>query len=246
MKKISIYSLLFFSSLLISIQSFSQTIDRNNTKDPIGQYKSPNGLDFFINRDSTFYMLKRQSKAFDAAIPGCDTIAKGTWHFCSESLLKLSNDAAFQNVRFDILEENRLSEDSIYFKIDLPKDEAFYDGKFKFQITVMGKIDVVDSTSPMIILSKKKIFQKGDLYYHLSLTIQDLSPLNCKLNGRCYQRIYFNIFEDYKLNAKSNYFTIKLKDFNDCYVERADVDDQLVLLINNKVHWQDIEFLKVK
>ena len=191
-------------------------------------------------------MLKGHNKAFDAAILGCDTISKGTWAFFSESVLKLSNDKDFQNVRFNISEENRLSGDSIYLKIDLPKDDAFFDGRFKYQITVMGKIDLLDSASPIIILPKKKIFENGNLYYHLGLTIQDLSPLNCKLDGRCYQRIYFNIFEDYKLNTKSNYFTIKLTDFNDCYVERADIDNQLVFTTNNKIHWQDVDFVRVK
>ncbi len=247
MKKISIHFLLFLSSLLFSIKAYPQTTDRNNNiKDPVGQYKSDNGVQFFIRKDSSFYMLKGHNKAFDAAIPGCDTISKGTWHFFSESVLKLSDDKAFQNVRFNISEENRLSGDSIYLKIDLPKDDAFFDGRFKYQITVMGKIDFLDSTSPIIILPKKKIFENGNLYYHLGLTIQDLSPLNCKLNGRCYQRIYFNIFEDYKLSTKSNYFTIKLTDFNDCYVERADVDNQLLFIANNKIHWQDVDFVRVK
>ena len=238
---------MFLSSLLISIKGYPQTTDRNtNIKDPVGQYKSDNGVQFFIRKDSSFYMLKGHNKAFDAAIPGCDTISKGTWRFFSESVLKLSNDKAFQKVRFNISEENRLSGDSIYLKIDLPKDDAFFDGRFKYQITVMGKIDFLDSTSPIIVLPKKKIFENGNLYYHLGLTIQDLSPLNCKLNGRCYQRIYFNIFEDYKLNTKSNYFTIKLTDFNDCYVERADVDNQLLFIADNKMHWQDVDFVRVK
>jgi len=246
MKKISIHFLLFLSSLLISIKTYPQTTDRNYIKDPVGQYKSNNGVQFFIKKDSSFYMLKEHNKAFDAVIPGCDTISKGTWHFFSESVLKLSNDKAFQKVRFNISEENRSSGDSIYLKIELPKDDAFFNGRFKYQITVMGKIDFLNSTSPIIILPKKKVFDNGNLYYHLGVTIQDLSPLNCKLNGRCYQRIYFNIFEDYKLSTKSNYFTIKLTDFNDCYVERADVDNQLLFIDNNKIHWQDIDFVRVK
>jgi hypothetical protein len=245
MKKINLHFLLFLSSFLISTQGYAQTTDKN-FNNAIGQYKSEDGLQLVIRNDTSFYILKNHNKAFDAVIPGCDTVTKGTWHVFSETALKLSNGEAFQSVRFDVLQENRLSTDSIYVKIELPKDDAFSPNRFRYQITVAGKIDFFESILPLITFSKKALFENGNLYYHLGLTVQDISPLNCKLNGKCYQRIYFNIFDDYKLNTTSNYFTIKLPDFNDCFVEHADVENELLFIDKNKVHWQDVDFVRVK
>ncbi|WP_462266184.1 hypothetical protein [Mucilaginibacter sp.] len=247
MKKINNHLLLILSIVFMSLEGNAQTMNKTyNIKDVIGRYQSKDGLQFVIKNDSSFYILKRHNKAFDAVSPSCDTMAKGTWHPFSGFALKLSNDKSFGSILSNVSQETKGSKDSIYIKIDLPKDDAFASGRFKYQITVAGKIDFLESISATIALEKKKLFESGDLYYNLGLTIQDLSPLNCKLNGKCYQRIYFNVFEDYKLNTTSNYFTIKLPQFNDCFVERADVDNQLLVIDKNKVHWQDVDFLKVK
>ncbi len=143
------------------------------------------------------------------------------------------------------MEENKSSADSVYFNVEIPKDDAFFKGKFKYQITLLGQIDFIESIKPVIVLSKNKIFNKSNLYYYLGLTIQDISPSNCNLNGTCYQRIYFKVFEEQKLNIKFNYFTIHLINFNDCYVEHADVDNQHVFINVNKIYWQNIEFIEV-
>jgi hypothetical protein len=247
MKRISILFLLFFLSSLYYLRTYSQTTARHyNLKSFVGQYKSSDGSQFIIRKDGSFFILKGHNKFFDAAIAGCDTISKGYWHFFSESAIKLANDKNFRTVKFTELEENKFSKDSIYLKIELPKDDAFFDGRFKYQIIIMGRIDFLESTKSMIAIPKKKVFENGDLYYHLGLMIQDLSPLNCKLNGKCYQRIYFNIIDDYGLNTKSNYFTIRLTDFNNCYVECADVDNQLVFITDSRIHWQDIDFTRVR
>ncbi len=247
MKKIRTYFILFLSCFLFSAKAYPQIAKRSkNFNTVVGQYKSANDLQFFINIDSSFYILKGHSKAFDAALPNCDTISKGTWHLFSKTALRLANDKSYQSILFNISEESRMSEDSIYIKIDLPKDATFSVGRFKYQITMIEEADLLDSSNPIIILPKKKLLENGNVYYHLGLTIQDVSPLNCNLTGRCYQRIFFNVFENHKLNAKSNYFTIKLINFNDCYVERADVDNQLVFASKNKIHWQDVNFVRVR
>lgn len=244
MKKIHIFFLFLFSSL-ISVSLYAQTKNEKLTV-PLGEYRASNGVKFFVKADGSFYILKGRNKAFDAVLPGCDTIAKGMWNIFSKSILRLSNDSSFRRTRFNVMQEARLSKDSIYIVIDLPKDETFSDGRFRYQVTLMPKIDFLESTNHIIIIPKKKLYENDNLYYHLGLTIQDLAPLNCKLNGKCYQRIFFTIFDDYRLSTKWNYFTVKLPSFNDCYVEQADVDNQLVFVSDNKVYWQDVEFSKVK
>lgn len=232
---------------LISNKVYQQTIEqKNNLNGLTGQYKSPNGLQFFVNVDGSFYILKRHNKTFDAVLPGCDTIAKGEWKLFRESIIRLSNYDSYKEVKFQVTQEKRLSGDTVYLKFDLPKDDAFFDGKFRYQVTVMGKIDFLETTNSILTIPKKKIFDDGNLYYHLGLTIQDLSPLNCERNGKCNQRIYFNIFNDYTLKTTANFFTVKLNGFNDCYVERTDVDNEYVYFTKNVLHWRNIDFIKPK
>jgi len=245
MKKLGINYLSLFLLLLVSTKAYQQSVNRkDNIKNLTGRYQTVDGLLFFIKSDSSFCILKGHHIAFDAAFGGCDTIAKGKWAFFSKSLLKLSDDINYKNVKFSIIEENRLSDDSVYFKVDLAKDNDFFNGRFKYEVTILGKIDFIESISSVIILPKKKVFYNSNSFYHLGLVIQDLYPLGCRLNGKCYQKIFFNVFEDQKLNTKANYFTIKLANFNDCFVERANVENEFVVMTKNKVQWRDIEFIK--
>lgn len=79
-----------------------------------------------------------------------------------------------------------------------------------------------------------------------NLTIKNIAP-NCDFGTKCYQRIYFNIFEGYRpKNSNSNFFTITLKNFNQCFYEAMDIDGELIGIEGEKLFWRGNIYKKIK
>jgi hypothetical protein len=78
------------------------------------------------------------------------------------------------------------------------------------------------------------------------MAIKDNYP-NCEIGKKSYQRIYFNVFENLNKRLSSNYFTITLLNFNECFVERMDLDNDLIYFNSkNSILWRGKEYKKVK
>ena len=247
MKTNSRIFILILPLLLLSAKAYQQNvIGKENLKSIVGDYRSAQGYELLKLDRSSFHLVKLKNKLFDVALPNCDTIARGKWHFFKPGILKLNNDTAFEKIDFSVSQATKFSQDSVYIKILLPAEVAFFDGRFRYDLALIGKINFIDSNSNLIAFAKEKVFFSNNLYYHIGLTIQDLDPLNCTLNGKCFQRIYFKIFDDFELDSKLNYFTITINNFNECYVERMDVDDELLIVDKNNIYWRGMVYRKMR
>ena len=99
------------------------------------------------------------------------------------------------------------SNDSLYFKIILPNEDALYYKNFYISIIpspLYGQIHEVNKQEFSIL---NKMMEN----VNFSFIIQNIAP-KCGYGTKSYQRVYFNVFENYKANnKKSNFFTITLK-----------------------------------
>lgn len=235
------------SFVMTFIAAFSQkTVPVTHRGDPIGRFISKDGLELIISADSAVNFIRLKNPMYDAALSNCDTIAKGRWHYLKNDILRLENDSDVQNVAYHVQQSNRFSEDSIYIKIVLPNDQGFFNGRFIYELSFVGKIENLESNNYYITFLKQKVFYSDNDFYHFGLTIHDLSPLNCTTSGFCFQRIYFKIFDDIRVNSKSNYFVITLPYFNECFVERMDLGNELLIIDKNMIYWRDQVFTKRK
>jgi hypothetical protein len=243
-KKTTLFLLIVEVSLLLlySGQIKSQSL---GYKQIIGQYNCCNPIESLnLFDDSSFHLLTTgpDSRIFDAVIPFCDTIAIGKWQFINENLLKLINSINFATIPFTISQENKYSQDSIYIKINIPKDDAFFHGRFNYQIRFGFGGSSSTYADSIIAIPRKHIISTKD--NTLSLIIQDLLP-NCWSDKKCYQRIYFKILDNWKLNTESyNSFRITIDQFTQCYVEKMDVNNELLYLINDIIYWRGNRYIK--
>jgi hypothetical protein len=141
--------------------------------------------------------------------------------------------------------KKKLSDDSIYFQIILPKDDAFSANRFRYYLNGFAGMIYIKSDSSFIKVPKQKGLKFEST--NLNFLIQDLSPKNCIEEQKCYQRIYFRIFNNIAINNNSNYFTITLPDFNECYVERMDVENDFVYFDGmNNIFWHGKVYKKMQ
>ncbi|MEO8415637.1 MAG: hypothetical protein ABI472_18385 [Ginsengibacter sp.] len=202
---------------------------------------------FYLNINSKSFYLKRANvtKFQDVVIPVCyDTIAKGNFKILTKNVISLCNDKNFHKISFDFKQEKKLSDDSIYFQVILPIDDAFSANRFRYHLNGFAGMIYIKSESSFNKVPK----QKGVKYEStvLNFLIQDLTPENCIEEEKCYQRIYFRIFYNLTINNNSNYFTITLPDFNECYVERMDVENDFVFFDGkNSIFWHGNEYKRL-
>lgn len=231
---LSLYLILVVVSSSCVVASSSHTNLQNFT----GSYK--NGREV-INIDSKnhFYIYKENAIKQDVAVLECtDTIAKGMWKLMQNNLLQFSNDSSFGSVAYSVKQEKRNSEDTLYFQIEIPSLDTFFYEKFYFYVSnyFYGQIE-----------SKKSYFEIPKRNFNIKsfgLLLQDIDP-NCYEERKCYQRIYFRIFQDFKILDNKNSFKINLKSFNQCYVEQMDMEGEFLYVKKGFLYWQGKTYKKI-
>lgn len=194
---------------------------------------------------NNLFYLKRAKQLNDVIIPECtDTIAKGEWELFKKNFLVLKNSLDYNHIFFDIKQVKNFSDDSVYIKIELPIDDAFFKGRFEFDFFFFNGMGNYQTTSDYIVLPKSKV-ARGNIC-DFSLSIKDEYP-NCDAGKKCYQRIYFKIFESLRKEISLNCLVITLPNFNECFVERMDMDNDLIYINGkNSILWRGKEYKKVK
>lgn len=194
---------------------------------------------------NNLFFIKRAKQHNDAIVPECtDTIAKGKWELFRKDFMLLKNSFDYNQILFDIKQVKNFSDDSVYIKIELPIDNAFFKGRFEFDFFFFNGIGNFQSTSDYIVLPKDKV-TRGTIC-DFSLTIKDGYPY-CDAGKKCYQRIYFNVFESLRKEISLNCFVITLPNFTECFVERMDIDNDLIYFKGkNGIFWRGKEYKKVK
>ena len=209
-----------------------------------GVYRSGDEL-FYIRPDHTF-ALKRTAPKYqnDVVLPICyDTIAKGSWVAVKAGVLKLDNDSNFERIYFTVRQEKRLSDDSVYVKIAVPRDDAFFEGRFEYELYFLYGIGSYAISKDFFVLPRNKVSPSAA--YNFSLRIKDAYPATCGAGHKCYQRIFFEVFKDFDFDHRSNYFTISLDNFNECFVERMDMSNEILLVDGGNIQWRGKVYKKI-
>lgn len=207
-----------------------------------GQYQEAVGNErLFLNDDKTFFCINNQVQQSDVVIPRCDTLAKGIWNQ-EEGFVTLKNNSNFNKIEYTVLEAEAKSGDSVYFEIVLPEEDALNYKNFKFSIITSPLIgQFIEASAPAFAISKKSW---GDVTF--GLVIQNIAPV-CDYGRKPYQRIYFNVFENYKPRSNSlNSFTITIKNFNQCFYEAMDIDGEVMGIETNGLFWKGNTYKKIK
>lgn len=246
MKKII---LLIFAWLLVFKLYASDTTIVNTPNKISGAYKCGDETIHFNSKGNTFCLKRLLPKIInDAIVPFCyDTIAAGNFKVINNNVIALFNNNNYNKVYYSVKQEKKLSEDTIYFKIVLPNDDAFFARRFRYCFYFDVPFYQIKSDSAFIPIPKNVISNQYSQMFILSLLIKDLNPLGRVEEAKCYQRTSFNIFKSVEYNLGYNYFTINLLNFTECFVERMDVDNDLVYFNGkNSILWRGREFKKIK
>ena len=207
---------------------------RNNF---VGVYRYGNEI-LSIRQDNTFN-LKRMPSKFnnDAVLAICyDTIAKGNWQLIKKGVLRLSNDSGFEKIYFNITQDRNFSDDSVYIKILLPKNDAFFEGRFQYQFFFSPGMGIYNTHKNYFVFPRNKFSPFG--YPKSFFTIKDENPA-CMSGEKCYQRIYFKVFDDLRLgDSTANHITVSLTNFTECFVERMDMSDEVLLIDGSNIQWR--------
>lgn len=206
-----------------------------------GRYQKLKGNELIILKDNnTFICLRNHIQKSDVIIPLCDTLATGLWNE-RKGFITLKNRKNFEKVDYSVVEAETGSKDSLYFKMILPVEDALNYKNFKFSVVttpLYGQIN--ESNKPEFAIKNK---MHG--YVIFGLAVQNLAP-NCDVGEKCYQRIYFNVFEHYRSqNSNTNYFTVTLKNFNQCFYESMDVDGEIIGVEDDNLFWRGNIYKKV-
>ncbi|RAJ83451.1 hypothetical protein CLV59_103419 [Chitinophaga dinghuensis] len=207
-----------------------------------GRYQKVNGDEILLfNSDGAFICLRNHIQKSDVVIPLCDTLSKGFWSL-KDGFILLKNRNGFNDVKYSIIESTMGSQDSVYFKIILPEEDAFSYNNFKFSIVTSPIYrQFVKSGKSELAISKK---QWGNMAF--GLVIQNISP-NVYYGMKSYQRVYFKIFESYKaIDGSKNCFTILVSGFNQCFYESMDIDNEVIGIDNNTLIWRGNIYKKSK
>jgi hypothetical protein len=206
-----------------------------------GHYQKIKGNELLIlNGNNSFFCLRNYVQKSDVVTPLCDTLAIGVWNQ-RKTFITLKNNNDFNKIQYSILESELNSKDSIYFKIVFPQEDALDYNIFKFAIVtspMYGQFNL--SSKPEYAIARKGYVSD------LSLSIRNIAP-NCDFGTKCYQRIYFNVFEGYRPEkSSSNFFTITVKNFNQCFYEAMDVDGEVVGIEGDSLFWRGNIYKKIK
>lgn len=242
MKKL--FLLIYSAITLFKVQASDSTILRT-LKNINGEYKSAGETLSFDGKKNIFFLKRSLPKSEDLATPICyDTLAKGSFKVLTNNSIVLSNDNKFFKLNFDFIHERKFSQDTIYIHVLLPHDDAFFPSRFRYIFNFACLMRQIKSDSAFIKIPRNMIPYCQSPY--LSFLIQDLHP-QCQEDEKCYQRIYFRVFKILDFSNIDNYFTIKLKNFSECFVEKMDVENDILYFDGkDKILWRGKKYIKVK
>lgn len=209
--------------------------------DLVGRYQDAKRSEFLmLNADKTFYYIKNPAKNSDVVVPRCDTMAKGFWRV-QEQFVVLQNPDDFNRLNYIIIDSTIKSNDSVYFKIILPEDDAFHYNRFRYSIFTSPVIGSTIESDNSVFVIPRSVW--GNVSF--SVLIQNLTPVSDE-GKKSYQRLYFKVFDDYKpKSSNSNSFTISISNFSQCFYEAMDIEGEVLGLGNKRLYWKGSSFVKV-
>ena len=217
-------------SNLISTKKFSGTFQSTNQR-------------ICLKQDGSFCIHKIKTN-LDVITAECvDTIAIGKWELLNKYTVILKNNIDYNKIKYNIAYEKGAADDSFYIEVNLPDDKSFFKGKFTYAYFFPNGIGNFQTSNNHLVLPKNKINRGQNFTF--TLNIKNEFP-NCHPGKRCYQRIYFQIFELLFASTAKNHIIINIPSFNECFIEQLDLDNELMSIDANKnINWDGIEYKRI-
>lgn len=229
------------SSIDMSIDEIAGTYKLKDGNKMYQALSEKNYEKIVLNKDNTYLLYHAQAN-FSPAIEQCDLASKGKWASISNDVIDLVSEDYYleqDGFKYELKQENKLSQDSLYFNVEFPNDYHPVNLTYDFNY---GEYYTTD---------KLHISLPKDKYLRLEPSIENLISfsLDSNVSGtKTYRsRIMFKIFSE-KINThQNNYFTIKLPYFDQCFFEFEPYDHSFMYIKNkNTLQWQGEEWIKVK
>lgn len=188
-----------------------------------------------FQKDGTYELYKAEI-LFTPVIEQCDYASKGKWSVVADNVIEITSEDYYseqQGFKYDMKNENKLSQDSLYIQVVFPTD--FHPVNLNFTFNHKNSKSITTDKT-YIVLPKSEY-----LWNRRTATNQISFSLNANVAGtEIYKsRILFKIFEDSIDTEKYNYLTITLPNFDRCFFEFEPYYQELVFLKNsNQILWQ--------
>ncbi|MCJ7935363.1 MAG: hypothetical protein MUW56_17485 [Chryseobacterium sp.] len=192
------------------------------------------------------YILYNPDSFGHLATDFCEYASKGQWNKVSSDVIDLTSENYYskqEGFKYDLKQESKLSQDSIYIDVILPKDfeevaTPEFDLLFNYKTSKR-----IRSASNRIKLSKKD-------YSLIGVKNQIILDLVFSAKGDVFfkNRLRYNILQDYNLDTdKYNYFTISLPNFNQCFYDFEPYYHSYIYVKDrNTLMWKGEEWIKQK
>ncbi|SMO43829.1 hypothetical protein SAMN06265171_101821 [Chryseobacterium rhizoplanae] len=198
-----------------------------------------------LQLDSKGFYILYNSKSFGhLATDFCEYASKGQWKKISSDVIDLTSENYYlkqEGFKYDLKQESKLSKDSVYINIILPKE---------FEDIATPEYDLLFNynTSKRIVTINRQIkLSKKD--YSL-IGVKNQLTLNIKFNAKGERffnnRLNYNILQDYPFDVeKFNYFTISLPNFNQCFYDFEPYYHSYIYIKDkNTLMWKGEEWIK--
>ncbi|MDR6516180.1 hypothetical protein [Chryseobacterium camelliae] len=190
------------------------------------------------------YILYNSESFGHLATDFCEYSSKGKWEKVSSDVIDLTSENYYleqDGFKYDLKQESKLSQDSLYINIILPKsfeDIASPEFDILFNYNTSKRLETVNKK---IIVSKKDYSLIG-LANKLSLNLKFASKGERFFNNR----LNYNILQDYPLDInKYNYITINLPNFDQCFFEFEPYYHIYIYIKDKKtLMWKGKEWIK--
>lgn len=182
------------------------------------------------------YTLWNAEISFTPIIEQCDYASKGRWSVMAENMIEITSEDYYteqKGYKYEIKEENKLSQDSLYIQVIFPTE--FHPVKLSFTFNHNNSKSITTDKTYIVLAKSKYLWDRRTSTNQISFNINaDISGI--KLYN---SRILFKIFEEYINTEKYNYFTIILPNFDRCFFEFEPYYQELIYIKDkNQLLWQ--------
>jgi hypothetical protein len=233
--------LILFTYCLFGCKT-QQIVQGNISKSIQGIYKQKeSSIKMELKADGS-YILYNPLVTFTPLVEQCEYASKGTWGKLSNDVLEITSENYYQQqkgFKYELQKDNKLSQDSLYIKINLPDSIVYYKSgnPVNFSFTFNDNVSKSISTNKNVIaISKQK---------HLGLKPIQRNIIDFSLNANVlgttlYKgRILFKIFEEEIDTEKYNHLTVNLPNFDLCFFEFEPYKAELIFVKNDsQLIWQ--------
>jgi len=179
-----------------------------------------------LNSNGT-YTLNKAKVSFTPVIEQCDIASSGKWSYVSNNVLEITSEnfeLKQKGFEYEIIQENKLSKDSLYFIIKFPSD--YHPFKMELCFNYSNYAEFEDT---IIALPKSKYIFKISNRNHIDLRLYSIPGM---VNHK--SRLSYTIFEENFETEKYNFYTIELPYFDRCFIEFEPYYKELIYIKNDK------------